>query len=168
LYLGGGYPELHAASLAANVSMREDVRAQAAAGLPVYAECGGFMYLTEAIQDPEGRWHPMVGWFPVQAIFPQAGLTLRYVRVRIEKDCCLGPRGAEARGHEFHRSRMSPMPSSIERVLAIAEVPGDFWRAEGYRRRNVLATYVHQHFGSQPSIPFHFVQACRAARGVAR
>ena len=168
LYLGGGYPELHAASLAANVSMREDVRAQAAAGLPVYAECGGFMYLTEAIQDPEGRWHPMVGWFQVQAIFPQAGLTLRYVRVRIEKDCCLGPRGAQARGHEFHRSRMSPMPSSIERVLAIAEAPGDFWRAEGYRRRNVLATYVHQHFGSQPSIPFHFVQACRAARGVAR
>jgi cobyrinic acid a,c-diamide synthase len=168
LYLGGGYPELHAPDLAANGSIREDVRAHAAAGLPVYAECGGFMYLTEAIQDPEGRWHPMVGWFPVQAIFPQAGLTLHYVRVRIEKDCCLGPRGAEARGHEFHRSRMSPMPSSIERVLAIAEAPGDSWRSEGYRRRNVLATYVHQHFGSQPSIPFHFIEACRAARGVTR
>ncbi len=168
LYLGGGYPELHAAGLTANVSMREAVRAHAGAGLPVYAECGGFMYLGEAIQDPEGRWHPMVGWFPVQAIFPAAGLTLHYVHIRIEEDCCLGPPGMETRGHEFHRSRMTGMPSSVERVLAIAEAPEGSWRAEGYRRGSVLATYVHQHFGSQPNVPFHFVEACRAARGVRR
>lgn len=161
LYLGGGYPEVHAADLAANVSMRDDIRAHAAAGVPVYAECGGFMYLAEAIQDPEGRWHPMVGWFPVQAIFPAAGLTLHYVRVRIEQGCCLGPPGTEARGHEFHRSRMTAMPADIERVLAIAEAPGDTWRPEGYRRGSVLATYVHQHFGSQPTLPKHFVAACR-------
>ncbi|MBI4839992.1 MAG: cobyrinate a,c-diamide synthase, partial [candidate division NC10 bacterium] len=76
LYLGGGYPEVHAAELAANVSVRDDIRAHATAGCPVYAECGGFMYLAEAIQDPEGRWHPMVGWIPVRAIFPAASLTL--------------------------------------------------------------------------------------------
>jgi len=164
LYLGGGYPEVHAAELAANVSMRDDIRAHAAAGCPVYAECGGFMYLAEAIQDPEGDWHSMVGWFPVQAIFPAAGLTLHYVRVRIEEGCCLGPPGTEARGHEFHRSRMTAMPTDIARVLAVAEAPGDTWRPEGYRRGSVLATYVHQHFGSQPSIPSHFVEACRRWR----
>lgn len=168
LYLGGGYPELQADGLAANVSMREDVRAHAAAGLPVYAECGGFMYLAETIQDPEGRWHPMVGWFPVQVIFPAAGLTLHYLQIRIEKDCCLGPRGTKTRGHEFHRSRITRMPPSVERVLAMAEAPGDTWRSEGYRRGSVLATYVHQHFGSQPSVPLHFVEACRAARSVTR
>ncbi len=168
LYLGGGYPELYAADLAANASMREDIRGHAAAGLPVYAECGGFMYLAEAIQDPEGRWHPMVGWFPVQTSFPATGLTLRYVQVRIEEDCCLGPRGKDARGHEFHRSRMSPMPSFIERVLAISEAPGGSWRLEGYRRGSVLATYIHQHFGSQPSMAAHFVETCRVARSTAR
>ena len=168
LYLGGGYPELHAAALAGNASMREDVRAHAAAGLPVYAECGGLMYLAEAIQDADGCSHPMVGWFPTRAIFPAAGLTIHYAHVRIEEDCCLGPPGTVARGHEFHRSRMSPMPSSIQRVLAIAEAPGGSWRLEGYRRGSVLATYVHQHFGSQPSMPVHFVEACRAARGAPR
>lgn len=168
LYFGGGYPELHAADLARNASMREDIRAHAAAGLPMYAECGGFMYLAEAIQDPEGRWHSMMGWFPVQASFPATGLTLRYVQVRIEEDCCLGPRGKEARGHEFHRSRMSPMPSFIERVLAISEAPGGSWRLEGYRRGSVLATYIHQHFGSQPSMAARFVETCRVARGTAR
>ena len=164
LYLGGGYPELHAAALAANGSMRESIAAHAAAGRPVFAECGGFMYLMEAIQDPEGGWHPMVGWFPVQAGFPAASLTLHYVRVRIEEACCLGPRGMEARGHEFHRSRMTAMPSTVERVLAVAEAPGDGWRAEGYRRGGVLGTYVHQHFGSQPAIPSAFVEACRGSR----
>jgi cobyrinic acid a,c-diamide synthase len=168
LYLGGGYPELHAAGLSGNGSMREDIRAYAEAGLPVYAECGGFMYLAEALQDPEGRWHPMVGWFPAQVLFPAGGLTLHYVHIRIEEDCCLGSRGTETRGHEFHRSRMTAMPSSIERVLAIAEAPGGSWRLEGYRRGGVLGTYIHQHFGSQPSVPFHFVEACRAARGMAR
>ncbi len=70
LYLGGRYPELYAADLAGNASMRQDIRAHATAGLPVYAECGGFMYLAEAIQDPEGRWHPMVGWSPSKPTFP--------------------------------------------------------------------------------------------------
>jgi cobyrinic acid a,c-diamide synthase len=164
LYLGGGYPELHAAALAANASMRKAVAAHAASGRPVYAECGGFMYLTEAIQDPAGRWHPMVGWFPVRATFPAAGLRLSYVRVRVAQACALGPPGIEARGHEFHRSRMSPMPSDVERVLTVADAPGDDWRPEGYRRGSVLATYVHQHFGSQPLMAGHFVEACRQAR----
>jgi cobyrinic acid a,c-diamide synthase len=164
LYLGGGYPEVHAATLAANLSMRQAIAAHAASGRPVYAECGGFMYLGESIQDPEGHWHPMVGWFPVRAIFPDAGLRLSYVRVRIQADCCLGPMGCEARGHEFHRSRMTEMPSSIARVFAVTDAPGDTWKPEGYRRGSVLGTYVHQHFGSQPDLAQHFVGACLRAR----
>ena len=97
LYLGGGYPELYAGQLSGNASMRLSIKSALTNGLPCIAECGGFMYLTEAIAGL-----PMVGYLPGKS-FDNGKLTrFGYVRLRAEKDQMLCKAGAEIRGHELH------------------------------------------------------------------
>src|SRR6185369_14313351 len=104
IYLGGGYPEIHAEALAANDSMRADVSRFAASSAPVYAECGGFMYLTEAIVDAGGRSWPMVGIFPTHAHMQKRLARLGYAEVEpCDSQGWLAP-GEPARGHEFRYS----------------------------------------------------------------
>ncbi|MCS6284950.1 MAG: hypothetical protein H8K08_05925 [Nitrospira sp.] len=78
LYLGGGYPELYGEQLAGNVAMRKAIRAFAERGRTSYAECGGMMYLTQAIHDCGGCSHDMVGLFSAEAVMEKWGLTLGY------------------------------------------------------------------------------------------
>jgi cobyrinic acid a,c-diamide synthase len=101
LYLGGGYPELHGERLAGNVTMRTAIRQFAERGGTIYAECGGMMYLTQAIRDFAGTSHEMVGLFPAEAVMRKPGLTLGYRTVELSQGCILGEPGTTARGHEF-------------------------------------------------------------------
>lgn len=158
LYLGGGYPELHAARLAANAGLRQQIRAEAAAGLPVYAECGGFMYLSETIDEL-----PMVGVFPARARMLPQRRALGYREVTLSADSPLGPAGTRARGHEFHYSELE-LPDSIPRCYRLSRRQGEAAGAEGYRLGNVLGSYIHLHFGSNPQLAEHFVNFCRAQR----
>ena len=155
LYLGGGYPELHAAKLAANVGLRRQIHAAATAGLPVYAECGGLMYLSEAI---DGQ--PMVGVFPGQARMLPRRRALGYREVELVADTPLGPVGTRARGHEFHYSELE-LPPRIPRCYRLSRRQGEEAGEEGYRLGNVLGSYVHLHFGSNPQLPVNFVDFCR-------
>jgi len=159
LYLGGGYPELYARELSGNLGMRQAIFDWADSGRPLYAECGGFMYLTEGIAGDDVGVLPMAGVFPVTARMQKKRASLGYREVRLEQDCFFGPVGAVLRGHEFHYSVIDAMPAHIERVYA---VNGDGSR-EGYRYNNVLGGYLHLHFGYNPQMAAEFVQACRSA-----
>jgi cobyrinic acid a,c-diamide synthase len=145
LYLGGGYPELHAEALAANESMRAAI-----AGFdgPVYAECGGFMYLMREIIDAAGGAWPMAGIFPTAARMQKRLAKLGYVEVESAATEGWGL----ARGHEFRYSIMDPMPQSVTREYREP--------AEGYRVGSVLGSYIHLHFLSCPRFAEQFVENC--------
>ena len=149
LYLGGGYPELHAAKLAANRPMLEAIRKFARRGSPIYAECGGFMYLTEAIVDLQGAEHKMAGIFPTKARMQPGLASLGYVEVEQIEDRSI------ARGHEFRYSTIDEMPPQIPRIYRIGN------RREGFRLGSVLASYIHLHFASCPAFAAQFATACK-------
>ncbi|HHD63961.1 MAG TPA: cobyrinate a,c-diamide synthase [Desulfobulbaceae bacterium] len=157
LYLGGGYPELHAATLAANRSMREEINKFSESGRPVYGECGGFMYLTDSIIDFRGTEYPMAGVFPVKARMGKRLRRLGYRQVELQDDTLFGPQGTFCYGHEFHYSEIDPMPTWIERAYVL-----DDGRAEGYRIRNTLAGYVHLHWGRTPEAVRNFINMMKA------
>src|SRR5207244_3015940 len=97
LYFGGGYPELHARRLAENAAMRKAVRRFAEAGRPVYAECGGLMYLAETLGDADGVAHPMVGVLPAAVRLEPRRMALGYAEVVLTRDTPIGPARAVAR-----------------------------------------------------------------------
>jgi cobyrinic acid a,c-diamide synthase len=164
LYLGGGYPELHGATLGANKAVLEAVRAFAAAGRPIYAECGGLMYLADAIEDLDGRTHAMAGLLPATVRMRPRRLSLGYAEVAIQSDSLLGPSGSAARGHEFHYSSLDPVSASIPRAYRIRGRRGED-RDEGYRIGGALLSYVHLHFASNPDLARHFVATCAGSPG---
>jgi cobyrinic acid a,c-diamide synthase len=163
LYLGGGYPELHAGVLADNARALSGVRALAAAGAPIYAECGGLMYLAESLEDMDGVTHTMAGVLPARVRMAPRRLTLGYREVRLTADTPLGAAGCVARGHEFHASTLDAVPASVRRVYAVAGRGGDE-RAEGYQIGRTLMSYVHLHFGSNAAIAGAFVEASATVR----
>ncbi|MCX6022722.1 MAG: cobyrinate a,c-diamide synthase, partial [Chloroflexi bacterium] len=156
LYFGGGYPEVHAEALAHNASMRASIRAAHAAGMPIFAECGGFMYLCDSIVDFDGRAHEMVGLIPARTVMEKRRVGLGYREVRARQDTLLLPAGETARCHEFHWSRLDgDLPA--ERLAF--DVLGED-RTEGYTEGNLLASYLHFHFGSDRGLPRRLAQAC--------
>ena len=152
LYLGGGYPELHAPALSGNTSMRREILEFSRAGRPVYAECGGFMYLTRAIYDIKGREHTMVGVYPVVARMRKQLRRLGYRQVEMQRSTLLGTRGSLCYGHEFHYSEIDSMPADIGRGYIL-----DTGQPEGYLVDNTLAGYVHLHWGRTPETARCFV-----------
>jgi cobyrinic acid a,c-diamide synthase len=163
LYLGGGYPELHAAALADNASVRASIRRFVAAGRPVYAECGGLMVLAESLEDRAGHVYPMVGILPAPVRMRAHGLTIGYAEVELAAASPLGPAGGVVRGQEFHASTLGPVPPTIPRVYGVRS-PGGGERAEGFLVERTLMSYVHLHFASNPMLPAAFVDACAETR----
>ncbi|TAJ23982.1 MAG: cobyrinate a,c-diamide synthase, partial [Nitrospirae bacterium] len=163
LYLGGGYPELHGERLANNEAMRGAIRQFAEKGGTVYAECGGLMYLTQAIRDFDGRVHEMVGLFPAEAVMRKPGLTLGYREVEIAKLCALGLPGVKARGHEFHYSKLVPK-GPLEYACSVTDARGAVRSPDGLLKGNCVALYAHLHFRSQPSLAGALVASARDCR----
>ena len=162
LYLGGGYPEIHAALLSENYGMRNAILQFAKQGGPIYAECGGFMYLTEAIIDSEGRVFPMAGLFPTRVRMQKQLAALAYVEAEVPEDALWLRAGQTLRGHEYHYSTIDAMPPSVARHLRLSANAAR--RAEGYAIGSTLAGYSHFHFCSSAEFAFEFVRACAAYR----
>jgi cobyrinic acid a,c-diamide synthase len=162
LYLGGGYPELHAAALGANASMRRSIRAFAESGGPVYAECGGLMYLSRAIRTLGGDAHEMVGLFDAEARMCSALQALGYAEIETTAASILGPAGTRFRGHQFRYSELADVGAMPEHVYTVRGRRARTTVSEGYRTRNVLASYVHAHWASNPQVARAFVQSCAA------
>ncbi|WP_028586034.1 cobyrinate a,c-diamide synthase [Desulfogranum mediterraneum] len=156
LYLGGGYPELHAQALSANQSLCREVQRFADQGRPVYGECGGFMYLSQAITDLEGRRFPMAGVFACATTMQQRLRRLGYRQPRQSRATILGPKDTLVHGHEFHYSAISEQDAGMPTAYVL-----DDDRPEGYTHKNTLAGYVHLHWGRTPEVATRFVEACR-------
>jgi cobyrinic acid a,c-diamide synthase len=158
LYIGGGYPELHAPELAANHSATKAVKDFCERGGPIYAECGGLMYLGQTLQ-LDGSTHELCGALALNTRMP-AGLSIGYVEVNTTGG--LFGEGQTARGHQFHHSEITDEPS-VDRCYTVRSVGGETSH-EGYSAVNVLASYIHLHFSSAPEMPAAFVARCRAQR----
>jgi len=164
LYIGGGYPEVHAEALSANRSMLDSVRSFAASGRPVYAECGGLMYLARQLTTSDGRSFPLVGLLPVAGRMLARLQAIGYVEVSLAEDSIWGRRGDTFRGHEFHYSELGgPVPagSGWQPAYSLRRRSGGPAETEGLQKGHVLASYVHVHFASQPGCIAHFLARCR-------
>ena len=142
LYLGGGYPELHACALSRNIPMRSAIAAWAGGGGVVYAECGGFMYLCEELIDLEGKEHAMAGVFPATVRMQSRLSRLGYRQPRLTMDCLWGKKGEVLHGHEFHYSVIDRMAPDVETIYQLED-----GRTEGFKFGNAVGGYMHLHFG---------------------
>lgn len=157
LYLGGGYPELHAERLSANPTLALDIRDFATSGRPVYAECGGMMYLGERLRTRDGQEHTMAGVLPLEIEMTDKLVHFGYVEIELMQDCLLGTRGTLVRGHSFHHSQCSPvreLPTAFQAQYTLSGKTGP----EGYLCGSVLASYIHIHFRGTPGLAEQFVK----------
>ena len=160
IYLGGGFPELFATQLSKNEPMHEAIRQAVDKGVPVYAECGGLMYLGRSLSDLEGVTHPMIGVIPAESAMSQSRLTLGYREVESCSDSPVLQKGQRVRGHEFHWSTLAQQPESDESVYKVVDQDN---RPDGFRKGSVWASYVHIHLGSRSGLASRFVETCAAA-----
>jgi len=164
LYIGGGFPETHARQLSENLSFRNAVKAAAQSGLPIYAECGGMMYLGEAIQT-QGERFSMVGLFPYEFVMGKKPRGHGYTILEVARDNPFFPTGTILKGHEFHYSRIQPDPGPQENlVFAVTRGAGLGGQREGLVYQNVLATYTHLHSLGSPHWAPSLVQRAREYR----
>lgn len=160
LYLGGGYPELYAEALERNAKMRKSIQAFAERGGPIYAECGGLMYLTTRLRDFEGRKYDMAGVFPAETVIDPNNTILGYREVEVTQSCLLGEVGTIARGHEFHCSSLVPR-GDLTYVGRVTDAQGRECGQDGLMHANVVALNTHLHFLSQPTIAWNLIQTAR-------
>ena len=155
IYIGGGFPEMYAAELAQNRSMLASIREAGKKGLPIYAECGGLMYLGRSLRDFDGVRHKLVGVLPVESSMKDAKLSLGYRTVRALADNAVLRHGEEVRGHEFHWSQIGGESKGQPAYLILEQK-----RKEGFCTGSVLASYIHLHFASRPGIAQRFISYC--------
>jgi len=164
IILSGGFPEVFAAKLASNTAMFDVLRGAHEEDLPIYAECGGLMYLTEAIVDLDGRRHAMVGLLPGTSVM-SGKLSLGYRRAQPAAEFWLLHQGETVHGHEFHYCSWEERPADLPPAYYLRSAAGsDDPRPDGALLGNLLASYVHLHFWGKPELAQRFVNACRQAK----
>ena len=162
LYFGGGYPELHAGTLSRNRSLRQQIRGLSRMGMPIYGECGGFMYLGREMGDLKGNTYPMAACLPHATRMLARLKALGYREIVQTRETPLGPAGQTMRGHEFHYSTIVDAGGqSAAGAYRVTDRAGLAAAPEGFTRHRTLGSYVHLHFGSCPQAARHFVAACR-------
>ncbi len=155
LYIGGGYPEIHAHALSENESMLESIRAWVDADKPVYAECGGMMYLSKGIYDFDNRFYRMAGVLPFETKMERSRLHLGYREIILKEDCILGKKGDRLKGQEFHYSERTNIGQAASLKTCYRLEPDG--AEEGYCIKRVLASYIHVHFCSHPDTAVLFI-----------
>jgi cobyrinic acid a,c-diamide synthase len=159
LYFGGGFPEVFAAELAENKTVRESVHNAIKSGIPTYAECGGLMYLCDRIVDFQEQSFPMVNIFPTAAKMGKR-LTLGYRQAIALEDSPLVNKGDLVWGHEFHRSSLTEISDrplySLQGYDSHLQYP-----PEGWQKYQVHAAYTHLHFGAQRHLLENFLAKAR-------
>lgn len=163
LLFGGGFPEMFVKELTNNITMRQSIHHACTQGMPVYAECGGFMYLTEKLVDFDGCEYEMVGAIPASCSMQGKLQTVGYVEATALTDNLLCQAGQCIRGHEFHFSLMNcdeknmttfPWAFEFKKARTGVTYPG------GYGKGNILASYLHMHFAGNEQGAIRFIQKC--------
>lgn len=160
LIIGGGFPEMFAGQLSGNVSMRTSISRAAAAGMPIYAECGGYMYLMKTLIDFDGVEHEMAGIFPMRARMTEKLQMVGYVEAEQAVDTVLGSAGLVLHGHEFHFSvEEAEHSADLVRPFTFTKLRNGAQYQAGCVFQNALGSYLHLHFAGCPSAAAHFVEA---------
>ncbi len=162
LYIGGGFPEVFAAELEANHSLRRQIRCKAEQGMPIYAECGGLIYLSQSLTW-QGQSHHMVGLFPLEIEMTTKPQGHGYEKVRVEKPNPYFAVGSELIGHEFHNTRVLFQPDfqlqdlvfGLQKGSGMGQVEGI--KRDGITQKRVLASYLHIHASAVPQWASAFV-----------
>lgn len=162
LLLGGGYPELYARELSQNRTMLGDIRARCGAGLPYLAECGGFLYLHETMEDMDGRAHPMAGLVPGAAYRTERLGRFGYIELTAQKRQVFGEAGGKIRGHEFH---YFDSDSNGEDFRAAKPLRKTAWSCMVADEKSA-AGFPHLYYESNPEFAVHFLEKCGTIRGI--
>ena len=159
MYIGGGYPELFSAQLSANRRMREAVSGYAKKGLPIYAECGGLMYLVKRIVDFQGKGFPMAGVFNCAAVMANKLQALGDIEIEVRKDNILSRKGDKIRAHTFHWSYLKNLSKDTRFAYKVTKGKDRVYE-DGLIKENVLASYAHLHFASHINFAKNFIKSC--------
>ena len=164
LYLGGGYPELYAQALSANVQMRESIRDAVRKGMPTVAECGGFLYLQKSLETEDGQVWEMAGVLDGEGKKTDRLQRFGYLTLTAQQDSLLLNQGEHVPAHEFHYWECTKNGED----LAASKANGRTWRC-GYATKTLYAAFPHLHFAGQTPMAERFVQqSCRFAAGEIR
>jgi len=164
LYIGGGFPETSARELAANTDFRKSVLAAAENGLPVYAECGGLIYLGSSIV-LDGEEFSLTGVFPVKFSLSKKPQAHGYTILQVERENGFYEKGTEIKGHEFRYSQILDWQGSDEQlVLKMVRGKGFINGRDGLTYKNVFALYTHVHADGTPEWATNFVNRCLLAK----
>ncbi|ECT4025481.1 cobyrinic acid a,c-diamide synthase, partial [Salmonella enterica subsp. enterica serovar 4,[5],12:i:-] len=161
IWLGGGYPELYAADLAANTVMLKHLRAAHQRGVAIYAECGGLMYLGSTLEDSGGEIHQMANIIPGHSKMGKRLTRFGYCEAQAMQPTLLAAPGEIVRGHEFHYSDFIPETPA---VMACRKVRDGRVLQEwtgGWQTGNTFASYLHVHFAQRPEMLQHWLAAAR-------
>ena len=164
LIIGGGFPEMFAAQLEQNKKLRAEIFNAAQNGLPIFAECGGFMYLMRELIDFDGKSFEMCGAIDGAATMTNKLQTVGYVEAEILKDCAIGKAGDKIRAHEFHFSK--ELKSSGEEIFKCKRMRTGNEYLAGAAKNNLVASYLHIHFTGCPNAAKNFVDACKNFGGI--
>jgi cobyrinic acid a,c-diamide synthase len=158
LYVGGGFPETHIAELAANGSLLAEVKEAARLGLPIYAECGGLMYLAESLKW-QGRTVKLAGALPIRVQVHDRPQGHGYCKMVVEKPNPFLPVGLELRGHEFHYSSLVGGVEGLRTAYSVSKGRGCLEGRDGILQDNILASYLHLHALGCPEWAAGMIQA---------
>ncbi len=162
LYIGGGFPEVFAENLEKNVSLREDIYSFCDSGKPVYAECGGLMYLGQSI-DIGNSEYEMVGFLPIKTKMFKKFQAQGYSIYKAIKSCPVAKRGQTVVGHEFHYSKAF-LTGKAEFAFRVKRGFGIDGSRDGIMVKNVLGNYIHVHFLSDKSMAKRFAEQAKKYR----
>jgi len=158
-YFGGGYPELHLDALEGNEEARRDLLSRIGQGAPVYAECGGMMYLCDKVQGSDGRSRSMVGVFKAEVRMTERCQAVGYAEVQCRRDCLLAKAGHRFRGHVFHYSKVE-RSEETDFAYRLDRNKGMEGPLDGFVRGNTLASYTHVHLGSDIQLARNWAESC--------
>lgn len=164
IWLGGGYPELHAAGLSANHEMLAQLRAAHRRGVAIYAECGGLMYLGTTLEVTGGERYAMADIIPGHSRMGTRLTRFGYCEAQAQQQTLLAAPGEWLRGHEFHYSDFSPATPAVLACRkqrdgkTLQQWPG------GWQSGSAFASYLHVHFAQRPTMLNHWLRAARRAQ----
>ncbi|MDT7095307.1 cobyrinate a,c-diamide synthase [Citrobacter amalonaticus] len=163
VWLGGGYPELHASALAANTTMLTSLREAHQRGVAIYAECGGLMYLGSLLEDADGVEHRMADILPGRSKMGKRLTRFGYCEAQALQPTLLAAEGDVLRGHEFHYSDFSPETPAVLACRKVRDGQTVQAWSGGWRTGNTFASYLHVHFAQRPLMLNHWLNAAREA-----